>query len=249
VVQKDRPVLDFLYAKDTFVNGPLARFYGVASAPFGTNDWVHVENAAEVGRGGILPMAVFLTANSPGLRTSPVKRGHWVVKQLLGERIPPPPPTVPQLPADEKKLGDLTLREALTKHRDNPACASCHSRFDSFGLIFEAYGPVGERREHDFAGHPVDVHAEFPGGGQGDGVPGLMHYIQAHRQKDFVDNLCRKMLAYALGRTLILSDDPLITDMRAKLASDGYRFSSLIESIATSPQFLNKRASRDLAKN
>jgi hypothetical protein len=203
--------------------------------------WVHLEHADQIGRGGLLPMAVFLTANSPGLRTSPVKRGNWVVKRLLGERIPPPPATVPELPSDEASLGKLTLREALARHRDNEACAGCHARFDSFGLVFESFGPVGERRERDLGGRPVDVRAEFPNGGEGAGLDGLQHYIRAHRESDFIENLCRKLLAYALGRTLILSDEPLIEDMKKTLAADHQRFGTLIESIVTSPQFVSKR--------
>src|SRR5439155_11672391 len=117
------------------------------------DDWMHVEDAQRYGRGGRLPMAVFLTKNAPGLRTSPVKRGYWVVRRVLGETIPPPPPNVPELPQDEAKL-DLPLREMLVKHRENPSCAACHAKFDSFGLVFEGYGPVGERRSKDLAGRP-----------------------------------------------------------------------------------------------
>jgi hypothetical protein len=243
VAQSDRPVLDFLFATDTFVNAPLAQFYGASppdSAPAG-DGWVRIEQADQFGRGGLLPMAVFLTTNSPGLRTSPVKRGNWVVKRLLGERIPPPLAAVPELPSDEAKLGKLTLREALAKHRKDPACAGCHSRFDSFGLVFESYGPVGERRLRDLGGRPVDVRADFPNGTEGAGLQGLQKYIRDHRQTDFVRNLSRKLLAYALGRTLILSDEPLIEEMQQTLAAHNQRFSSLIESIVTSPQFVSKR--------
>ena len=116
--------------------------------------WVRVDNAQKYARGGLLPMSVFLTKNAPGLRTSPVKRGYWVVHRLLGEYIPAPPPNVPVLPTDETKLGNLTLRETLAQHRANPACASCHAKFDSFGLVFEGYGPVGETRESGSCGTP-----------------------------------------------------------------------------------------------
>jgi hypothetical protein len=209
----------------------------------GTDEtWVRIENAREYARGGLLPMAVFLTQNSPGLRTSPVKRGYWVARRVLGEVIPPPPPVVPELPKDEAKL-DLPLRDVLAKHRENPSCAACHARFDSFGLTFESFGPIGEARAKDLAGHDVDVRATFPGGSSGAGVDGLQAYIRANREKDFLDNLCRKMLVYALGRSLILSDEPLVQRMNAKLAASGYRAGSLIESIVASPQFLNKRAS------
>ncbi len=106
-------------------------------------------------------MAVFLTKNAPGLRTSPVKRGNWVVKNVLGERIPPPPPVVPELPHDEAKM-DLPLRDMLARHRADPNCAACHARFDSLGLVFEGFGPIGERREKDLAGRPVDASRHVP---------------------------------------------------------------------------------------
>ena len=109
-------------------------------------------------------MAVFLTKNAPGLRTSPVKRGYWVVRRLLGEQIPPPPPTVPELPKDEANLGELTLPQLLARHRDDKSCAGCHRRFDSIGLVFEDFGPVGERRTKDLGGRPVATAATFPDG-------------------------------------------------------------------------------------
>jgi hypothetical protein len=249
VLQQNRSALDFLYAKYTFVNGPLAKHYGIDLPNLGTNDWVRVDDAAKYGRGGILPMAVFLTKNAPGLRTSPVKRGHWVVRNVLGEQIPPPPPTVPALPADESKLGDLTLRDALARHRDDKACAGCHARFDSYGLVFEGFGPIGERRTLDLGGKPVDTKAEFLDGAEESGVEGLRHYIKLHRENDFLNTLCQQLLAYGLGRTLILSDDSTIREMRAKLAANGFRFNTLVESIVTSPQFLNKRGQDSLAKN
>src|SRR5256885_3042130 len=111
-------------------------------------EWVHVEDARPYGRGGLLPMAVFLTKNAPGLRTSPVKRGYWVVRRLLGETIPPPPPTVPELPKDEANTGELTLPQLLARHREDKACAGCHRRFDSVGIVFEGFGPTGERRQN-----------------------------------------------------------------------------------------------------
>jgi hypothetical protein len=165
----------------------------------------------------------------------------------LGERIPPPPAAVPELPRDEAKL-DLPLREMLARHREDPSCAACHARFDSLGLVFEGYGPVGERREQDLAGHPVDAHATFPGGGEGAGFDGLRQYIRDRRQNDFVENLCRKLPAFALNRSLMLSDDVTIQEMRGKLADKDYRFDNLIESIVTSPQFLTKRGREDVAK-
>src|SRR5262249_14824170 len=153
-----------------------------------------VEKASKYGRGGLLPMAVFLTKNAPGLRTSPVKRGYWVARRVLGEHIPAPPPDVPELPADESKLGELTLRDALAKHRAVKNISACHERFDSLGLVFEGYGPVGERRARDLGNRLVDAKAAFPDGSKGEGPDGLREYIRSHRQRDFVDNLCRKLL-------------------------------------------------------
>lgn len=249
VVRENRTVLEFLYAKHTFVNPALARHYGMTDVSVPPNTWLRIENADRYERGGILPMAVFQTKNAPGLRTSPVKRGYWVVRRVLGEVIPPPPAAVPELPHDEAKLGSLTLREVLAKHREDKSCAACHARFDSFGLVFENYGPVGERREEDLGGRPVDTRATFPGGSERAGLDGLRAYIRTERQDDFLDNLSRKLLAYALGRSLMLSDDITIREMRTKLAANGHRSGSLVESIVTSPQFRTKRGPDDLANN
>ena len=241
VIRNDASVLDMLYGNYTFVNAVLAKHYGMAPVAGPPDRWIRVDDADRYGRGGLLPMAVFLTENSPGLRTSPVKRGHWVVKDVLGEIIPPPPPTVPELPNDEAKM-DLPLRQLLERHRSNAVCAACHQRFDAFGLAFEGYGPVGEHRTRDLAGHPVDAHAVFPDGNEGDGFEGLKAQIRGHRENDFIDNLSRKLLAYALERSPMLSDDLLVERMKAGLAAGGYRFASLVETIVASPQFRNRRA-------
>jgi len=243
VIRNDRPLLDLLYGSDTFVNPILARHYGMPAMAGGSDHLVRVENARDYQRGGLLPMAVFLTQNAPGLRTSPVKRGYWVARRVLGEVIPPPPAVVPELPTDEAKL-DAPLRDKLAQHRSNPACAACHARFDAFGLTMENFGPVGEVRTRDLAGRPVETQATFPGGSDGTGVSGLQAYIRANREKDFLDNIARKLLVYALGRSLILSDEPLIQRMNTRLTASGYHMSALVEGIATSPQFLNRSSGR-----
>jgi hypothetical protein len=206
---------------------------------------VHFEDVRRHSRGGLLPMAVFLTKNAPGLRTSPVKRGYWVVRRLLGEQIPPPPPTVPELPKDEAKFGELTLPQLLARHREDKACAGCHKRFDSIGLAFEGFGPVGERRANDLGGRPVQTTATFPDGNERQGLDGLRAYLRDKRQDDYLDNLCRKLLSYALGRGLQPSDRKTIEAMRRRLTTDGYAFGGLVEAIVTSPQFLNKRGLDD----
>jgi hypothetical protein len=240
MMRNDRSVLDLLYGRYTFVNPVLAQHYGMP-AMLGTPDtWVRLDDADPYGRGGLLPMAVFLTQNSHGLRTSAVKRGFWVVHRVLGETIPPPPPVVPELPQDEA-ASDLPLRDMLAKHRSIQVCAGCHARFDGYGLAFEGYGPVGEARTKDLAGRPVDANAVFPGGGQGAGLSGVQAYIREHRQAEFIGNLSRKLLAYALNRSLQLSDDPVIEKMESRLRASEYRFSALVEAIVASPQFLNAR--------
>ncbi len=243
VASHNRSVLDFLDADYIYVNPLLAKHYGMNIEHLGASDdgWVQVDRANEFGRGGLLAMSVFLTKNSPGLRTSPVKRGYWVVRRLLGEHIPPPPPDVPELPKDEASLGELSLPQLLARHRDHKACAGCHQRFDSIGLVFEGFGPIGERRDRDLGDRPIEIKAQFPDGAERTGVDGLRRYLIETRRDEFVNNLCRKLFSYALGRSLILSDNPTIEQMQAKLAADGYRFESLIESIITSPQFLQKR--------
>jgi mono/diheme cytochrome c family protein len=241
VARRNSSVLDFLYGNYTFVNPILAQHYGMPAPTGGADDWERVDDAQKYQRGGLLPMAVFLTKNAPGLRTSPVKRGFWVVSKLLGEYIPAPPPNVPAIPSDETKLGNLTLRETLAQHHADPNCASCHEKFDAFGLVFEGFGPIGEARTLDLGNRPVETDATFPDGTNETGVAGLRDYLHTKAQDEFLDNLSRKLLVYALSRSLQPSDEPLIADMRQKLTANGHRFDTLIESIITSPQFLMKR--------
>jgi Protein of unknown function (DUF1592)/Protein of unknown function (DUF1588)/Protein of unknown function (DUF1587)/Protein of unknown function (DUF1595)/Protein of unknown function (DUF1585) len=239
-IQNNRSVLDLLYGNYTFVNPVLAKHYGIPGVQGDLNHWVRIDDAGKYGRGGLLPMSVFMTQNSPGLRTSPVKRGNWVVQKVLGIRVPPPPPVVPELPSDESKT-DLPIREMLAQHRANPMCAACHSRFDSFGLAYEGYGPIGDVRTKDLAGRPVDTAVTYPGGINGVGFDGLRDFIRDHRQPEFINNLCRKLLSYSLNRSLQLSDEALVDTMQTNLAAQGDRFDSLLETIVMSPQFRNKR--------
>ncbi len=250
LIQQNRSVLSCIDGKHTFVNVELANHYGIArDSNEAKSDWWRVSNWPNSQRGGLLPMAVFMTKNAPGLRTSPVKRGYWVVRRLLGEEIPPPPPNVPELPADESQLGELSLRQTLEKHRQLESCAVCHDRFDSIGLVFEGYSPVGEHRNVDLGEKRIDDSAVFPNGRPGSGVDGLREYIMKDRQSNFIDNLCRKLLAFALGRSLRLADDILIEKMQIDLAAEDYRFGTLIKAIVSSPQFLQKRGTDDKGIN
>jgi len=144
------------------------------------------------------------------------------------------------LPADEAKM-DLPLRQMLERHRAHPGCAACHARFDPFGLAFETFDPVGRQRTHDLGGRTVDARATFPGGSEREGLQGLRQYIREHREGDFVRGFIDKLLAYALGRSLALSDDLLIAETASKLRTDACCFETIIDSIVTSRQFRNKR--------
>jgi len=253
MAQRNRSVLDLLYGQDTFVNQPLAQHYGMpfpvkSAKARGTDQWIHIEDARPYGRGGVLPMAVFLTKNAPGLRTSPVKRGYWVVRGVLGGQIPPPPPDVPELPRDEANLGELSLPQLLARHRDNKSCAGCHNRFDAIGLVFEDFGPIGERRTKDLGGRPTQTRATFPDGQERQGLEGLRAYLREKRQGEFVDNMCKKLLTYALGRSLMVSDQKTLDALRARLVADDYKFGGLVEEIVKSSQFLNRRAAGETRK-
>ena len=240
LVLQDRPMLELLYAEHTWVNPVLANHYEIV-LPEGLkpDQWIKVQ-AADRSRGGLLTMGVFLTMNAPGLRTSPVKRGYWLVHQLLGQPIPPPPPNVPELPADESRM-DVSLPEMLARHRQVSQCAQCHEKFDAMGLCFEAYGPVGELRTQDMAGRPIADAVRFPDQTQGVGVDGLKRYLKIQREGDFVRQLTSKLLAYALGRNLMLSDEPFIEEMIQGLDAHDHSTQWLIEQIITSSQFQNRR--------
>ena len=175
-ITNNHSVLDLLYGNYTFVNPPLAAHYGIPDVKGTVNTWVRVDRADQYGRGGLLPMAVFMTQNSPGLRTSPVKRGNWVVQRVLGIRVPPPPPVVPELQSDESK-SDLPVREMLAKHEKTRFAPAATPALILSDLAFEGYGPVGDARTKDLAGRPVDTAVTYPGGFQGTGLEGLQAFI------------------------------------------------------------------------
>lgn len=185
-------------------------------------------------------MGVILTKNSAGERTSPVKRGFWAVHHLLGKHFPPPPTDVPELPPGEKEA-KRTIRELIAEHTAHAKCAICHTHFDSLGLAMEGFNPIGKARDRDLAGRPIDNLATLPNGKQAQGVPGLIEYVARERKGDFAKTFCRKFLGYALGRSVMLSDQPLLERMEAALKANDYRFSSVVETVVLSPQFRTQR--------
>ncbi len=232
IVNEDHSVLDFLSADYTFLNEPLAKHYGITGV---TGDNFRRVTLTGDQRGGLLSQASILTVTSNPTRTSPVKRGKWVLEQLLGTPLPPPLPGVGQLPDD--KQGPLvgTLRQRMEQHRKNPICASCHARMDPIGFGLENYDAVGGWRTQD-GNLPIDASGVLPDGKSFNG-PAQLKTILLSKKDQFVHCLSEKLLIYALGRGLDPPDERAVDTVVAKTAKQGYRFSALITAIVQSDPF------------
>ncbi len=235
IVAEDRSVLDFVNADFTFVNEPLAKLYGIDGIVGPEFQRVSVDPAF---RGGLLGQASILTVTSYPTRTSPVLRGLWVLENLLASPTPPPPPDVPALDAVEIDPG-ATMREKLTKHRENVSCASCHDRIDPLGFGLENYDAIGKWRGED-NGRPVDSSGVLPDGSEFSGPDGLKGVL-LERKDDFVRCLAEKMLIYALGRGLEDYDEPALNEIVSEVARNDYRFSALVYEIVRSLPFTKLR--------
>jgi hypothetical protein len=240
LLQTNGRVTDLLAGDATMVNRRLADHYGI---PFsgGQNEWQRVEGLRARGRGGVLGMAVFLAANSQPQRTSPVKRGFWVVHTLLGEHIPAPPPNIAPLPPKETDSKGATIRQLLAAHTEAESCAACHRRFDPVGLAMEGFDPIGRSRTKDLAGRPVDNAVQLPNGETARGIPEFLKFLESERTEDYIRTLNRKLLGYALGRSLTLSDKTLLDRMASVLKQNDDRFAPLLETVVLSPQFRTQR--------
>jgi hypothetical protein len=240
--QADRSVNEILDCDHTFLNERLARHYGIPGVRGA--EWRRVDGVKRYGRGGVLGLASVLTKESAASRTSPVLRGNWLVETLLGERLPRPPPNVPKLPEEEG--GAATLRQQVERHRRDPACAVCHVRIDPFGFALERYDPIGRFRVKDLGGLPVDAKATLKDGTQFEGIDGLRAYLLTQKRDVIVRLFCRRLLGYALGRSVINSDQPLVDAMAADPNRNGGRISAAVEIIVKSRQFRMIRG-RDFA--
>jgi hypothetical protein len=187
-----------------------------------------------------LGLSATLAKESGASRTSPILRGDWVSEVLLGERIPRPPKEVPRLPEDEA-TETLTVRQLTEKHISDPRCAGCHARFDGFGYALEGYDAIGCRRTNDLGGRVLDTRAVLFDGTPVNGAEDLRHYLLTERRDAVVQQFCRKLLGYALGRSVILSDRPLLAEMQSQLRQNDYCFSTAVETIVRSKQFLEIR--------
>ncbi len=236
LVRNERPTREILYADYTFLNQPLAKFYGINKEMKSKDAVELVEGANAFNRGGVLRMGVMLTTTSAPLRTSPVKRGDWILRRILGTPTPPPPADAGTIPRDDNAFNGQTLREQLAAHKRNASCAACHLKIDPLGFPLEGFDPVGRTRDKYFDGKPVDVTGEFADKTMISGTAGLLTFLQS-QDKQVTRMLARKMLGYALGRTVQASDRPLLDEMAA--AGGNATFSDLAVKIITSRQFRN----------
>lgn len=235
MLREDRPLSDFLDARFTFLNEPLAKHY-VIDGVTGT-EFRRVELKTDQ-RGGILSHASVLTVSSYPTRTSPVIRGKYVLQNILGAPPPAPPPDVPVL--DEGAVGNTaTLRQQLEKHRSNPTCAACHNRMDALGFGLENYDAIGRWRAKD-GKFPIDVSGTFPNG-KSFATPAEMRALLKGELPDFARCLTGKMLTYALGRGLERYDMRTVNDISRKLEASGYQFQTIIYEITKSLPFQSRR--------
>lgn len=252
LLQEDRSILDLIDADFTFLNERLARHYGIvdtAGTKVGQSS-VHQgqpirgEQLQRVAlrdgdRGGLLTQASILTVTSNPTRTSPVKRGRWVLEQILGSPPPPPPPNVPELADTSKARLTGSLRQRMEQHRADPACASCHARMDPIGFAFENYDAIGVFRTKD-GPFPIDPSGILPDGRSFRG-PAELKAILKEQKELFSRCLTEKMLTYALGRGLESYDRPALDAITAAMARDRYRFSTLVIGIVKSEPFRLRR--------
>lgn len=240
IVREDRSVLDLLDADFTWVDQRLADLYGLKVRGLAPGEWKRV-SLVGTARGGLLTQASVLTVTSNPTRTSPVKRGKWVLEQLLGTPPPPAPPNVPSLDdTGRKELTAATFREKLEQHRTDPKCANCHVKMDAFGCTLENFDGIGQWRERDETGAPVDASAKLGSGRPLQGVADLRALLRTHKD-DFTRCLSEKLLIYALGRGLDYYDEPTLDRIQAALARDDYKFSTLVREIVKSDPFRLRR--------
>jgi hypothetical protein len=237
VLRDDRSVLDLIKTDHTYLNERLAKHYGVPHV-YGDR-FRRVSLDEQSGRGGLLRHASVLTVTSYATRTSPVLRGHWVLKNLLGAPPPPPPPNVPALD-DNTVSAALPVRERLAQHRANAACAACHEIMDPVGFALEGFDAVGRSRLTD-AGQPIDASGGLPGGGEFVGVSGLEKGL-LERPELFARTLTEKLMTFALGRGVEYYDASAIRKIVADAKNDQYRFSRLILGIVHSTPFQMRRS-------
>jgi len=238
IVRENRSVISFVDSDFTFLNGTLATLYGLEKSVTGPQ--MRKVKLTDANRGGILGMPGILATTSFPNRTSAVKRGVWVLEQVLGEHVPPAPPNVPPLEKQDKnKVENMTLRQRTELHRTNAVCANCHKILDPIGFGLENFDAIGRWRDRDDSGGPIDAAGELPGGKRFS-TPKELKAIIAARKDELARNLTEKLLAYALCRQLEGYDEIVVDHLMETIARDGYRMQTLISEIVTSYPFLNR---------
>jgi mono/diheme cytochrome c family protein len=235
ILKENRSILEFLDADFTFVNEPLARLYGI---PGVKGDAFQRVSLAGTERGGVLTQASVLTITSNPTRTSPVKRGKWILENILGAPPPPPPPDVPDLAEDAAALQG-SLRQRMEQHRANPNCAVCHQRMDPLGFGFENFDAIGAWRVKE-SGFLIDPSGQLPGAGSFQG-PAELRQILKGRHQEFSRCLTEKLLTYAVGRGVEAFDRCAIDQILEAAARDDNRFQTLIQLIVKSDPFQKRR--------
>jgi len=242
LIRKDRPVREMLYADYDFLNKPLAKYYGVKKDIKSTGDVEMIEGANGFQRGGLLRLGAVLTSTSAPLRTSPVKRGDWILRRVLGTPVPPPPADAGSIPSDDKNFGGLSVKARLEQHKRNATCANCHMRMDPLGFSLEHYDSTGRWREQYADGKPIEDSAALADQTEINGVDGILKYLQT-KDSQVRKNLAHRLIGYSLGRTVAASDQMLIDRMAA--AGPDATFSQLVGEIVTSKQFRNRLGRED----
>jgi len=238
ILRENRSISTFIDADYVFVNETLASIYGLKGV---TGPEFRRVALAEGDRGGILSMPGILATTSFPNRTSPVNRGVWVLEQILGQHVPPPPANVPLLEKqDHDKVAGLTLRQRTELHRSDPTCASCHKVLDPIGFGLENFDAIGRWRVKDDSGGVIDASGELPGDLRFS-TPKELKKIVAGRLDDFTRNLSGRFLAYALCRQLEGYDDIVVERMARAVAKDGYRMQTLVVAVLTSYPFTHRR--------
>ncbi|NOS71244.1 MAG: DUF1592 domain-containing protein [Verrucomicrobia bacterium] len=232
--QNNASVLSFFDTDHTFLNESLAQHYGISGVT--GSEWRRVDGVKKFGRGGILGMGATLAKQSGASRTSPILRGNWFSEVLLGEKLPRPPKDVPRLPEDEA-TETLTVRQLTEKHTSDPRCAGCHARMDGYGYALEGYDAIGRARTRDLADRPIDTRSKLFDGTQVEGANDLRDYLLTRKRDLVLRQFCRKLLGYALGRSVMLSDKPLVTEMQRQLETHDYSFNTAVETVVRSKQF------------
>jgi mono/diheme cytochrome c family protein len=240
-MREDRPIAELLTANYTFANERLARFYGIRNV-YGPH-FRRVQTDPR--RAGLLGHGSILTVTSYATRTSPVLRGKYLLDNILGAPPPPPPPNVPPLPeTSARESPEVSMRELMEAHRQNPVCATCHQRMDPLGFALENFDAIGKWRATE--GHaPIDASGVLPDGTKFGGPDELRKALMAHRD-EFVRTFTEKLLTYALGRAVAYYDMPALRAIIREAAPGDYRWSSLILGIVNSKPF-QMRAAQEVA--